>query len=305
MALRHTGRSRLVLPESIHPDYRRTVATYVAGLGAEVVTLPCPAGAAPVAALEAAAAGAAAVVVQHPNFFGCLEAAVEIGAIARRAGALYIAAVDPISLGLLAPPGAYGADIAVAEGQPLGVPLSFGGPYLGLLAVRAELARRIPGRIVGATVDAQGRRGFTLTLQTREQHIRREKATSNICTNQALLALAATVYLTWVGKEGLKAVAHQCLQKTHYALQMLSAAGFAPAFSAPVFKEFTVRSPVDPLVLEQKLLQRGYIGGYPLVRSYAGRANLMVFAVTEKRTKKEIDGLAAQMVAIAREGDTA
>ncbi|MCS6862484.1 MAG: aminomethyl-transferring glycine dehydrogenase subunit GcvPA, partial [Abditibacteriales bacterium] len=203
-------RPRVLLPRTLHPHYRQVVATYTQGLPLELVDVPYADGVVDLDALQSALDNASAVVVQHPNFFGCLEDVNVISQLTHERGALLISVFDPISLGLLKPPGDYDADIAVAEGQPLGIPLSFGGPYLGLFACKKQFARQAPGRIVGATHDDKGRRGFVLTLQTREQHIRREKATSNICTNQGLMALAATVYLALLGKHGLRRVAELC-----------------------------------------------------------------------------------------------
>jgi glycine dehydrogenase subunit 1 len=217
-----------------------------------------------------------------------------IGEIAHRAGALLVVVFDPISLGLLLQPGDYGADIAVAEGQPLGSPLSFGGPYLGIMACREEFVRRMPGRLVGQTVDRRGNRCWVLTLQTREQHIRRGKATSNICTNQGLMALRAAVYLAAMGPQGMRSVAELCLQKAHYAMDRLaSQAGLEPAFERPVFKEFVVRA-ADGAV-DRRLdaaLRDGIFAGVPLGRWYPESADCLLVAVTEKRTKAQIDRLA-------------
>lgn len=297
MAIGTTGRRRVVVARSVHPDYRQAIRTYTHGLGAEVVEAPIADGVTDLAALEPLVTNeTAAVMVQMPNFFGALEPVRQIGELAHRVDALFVVAVDPISLGVLEAPGNYGADIVVGEGQALGQPVSFGGPWLGMMATRQELVRRLPGRIAGATVDAQGRRGFVLTLQAREQHIRREKATSNICTNQALNALAATVYLSWLGKKGLQDVARQCLQKAHYAWERITALpGWEPAFRAPFFKEFTVRSPVRPEVVNRHLLDRGILGGLSPSGAYPELAGAMIFAVTEKRTRAEIDGLVAAL----------
>src|SRR5690606_27245140 len=213
----HTRRNRVLIPLTVHPEYRQVTQTYLRHQDIETVWIPYAGGQVDLDALRREAdEGTAAVVVQQPNFFGCLEPVAAIGEVARGVGALYVAVVEPVSLALLQPPGAYGAHIAVGDGQPLGNALSFGGPSVGFFAIRQELLRRMPGRIVGQTVDAEGRRAFVLTLQTREQHIRRERATSNICTNEALNALAAAVYLALLGPRGLREVAQLSLQKAHY-----------------------------------------------------------------------------------------
>jgi glycine dehydrogenase subunit 1 len=289
------GACRVLVPESVHPEYRRVLATYLANLEVELVTLPAPLGTLDPAVLSAAAGpGTACVLVQHPNFFGCLEDVDALAQIARAAGAKLVAAFDPISLGLLRRPGQYGADIAVAEGQSLGIPMSYGGPLLGVLACRERFLRRMPGRLVGQTVDRQGRRCWVLTLQTREQHIRREKATSNICTNHALLALRAAVYLATMGPEGLADVAALCLRKARYAAGRLTASGrFQPAFERPTFKEFVLRDRrgrVEEFLAAAR--REGIFAGIPLGRWYPELSDCLLVAVTEKRTKAEIDRLA-------------
>jgi glycine dehydrogenase subunit 1 len=245
------------------------------------------------AALRAAVDGqTACVVIQHPNFFGCLEPMAAIADIAHGAGALLVQVFDPISLGLLKRPADLGADIAVAEGQSLGTPLLFGGPYLGVMACREPFVRRLPGRIAGQTVDRRGRRCWVLTLQTREQHIRRDKATSNICTNQGLIALRAAVYLATLGPHGLRETAHLCLQKSRYALEQITAdSRFAAAFPHPTFKEFVVRDTRGDLAaLLADASARGWLAGIPLGRWYPELDDCFLVAVTEKRTKAEIDG---------------
>ena len=297
MAMHATQRpTRVVTAASVHPEYRQVLATYLKNLGVELVTVGTPAGTLQPAELEAAVDGqTACVLVQQPNFFGCLEEMEAIAEITHRRGALLVVAFDPISLGLLRRPGDYGADIAVAEGQCLGNPMSFGGPYLGMMACRQQFLRRLPGRIVGQTVDRRGQRCWVLTLQTREQHIRREKATSNICTNQGLLALRAAVYLAALGPGGLRSVAELCLQKARYAAERLTATKkLTPAFTRPTFKEFVVRvadGRVDELL--DAALQQGIFAGVPLRRWYPELADCLLVAVTEKRTKAEIDRLAA------------
>jgi glycine dehydrogenase subunit 1 len=238
----------------------------------------------------------ACVLVQQPNFFGCIEEMDAIVEIAHKAGALVIVSVDPVSLGILKRPGDYGADIVIAEGQGLGTPLQFGGPYLGIMACREKFVRRLPGRITGQTTDREGRRCWTLTLQTREQHIRREKATSNICTNQGLLALRTTLHLAALGRTGLAEVANLCLQKAHYAQQSLTNDRLQPAFDRPFFKEFAVRDTsgeVDGLLAES--LECGVMAGVPLGRWYPELSDCFLVAVTEKRTKEDIDRLSGSL----------
>jgi glycine dehydrogenase subunit 1 len=297
MALGQTGRKEIVVGRSVHPDYRRVLGTYMSGLGVTIREAPQQDGATDLNGLESlVTTETAAVIVQMPNFFGCLEPVREIEQIAHAKGGLYIVAVDPISLGLLEAPGNYGADIVVAEGQPLGNPISYGGPYLGVMATRERFVRRMPGRIAGATVDNRGQRGFVLTLQAREQHIRREKATSNICTNQALNALCATIYLTLVGKEGLREAANLCLQKAHYAAERIAALpGYSLAFRAPFFKEFTVTCPKPADQINRHLLGHKIMGGFPTAVDYPEVKDGMTIAVTEKRTRQEIDRLVAAL----------
>ncbi len=298
MALHQTGRKRVVTTEGVHPEYRQVLATYLANMGIEIVTLKAAGGAVAIAELAAAVNDqTACVLVQHPNFFGCLEQVEQVAEIAHKNGALFVVAVDPISLGILKRPGDYGADIVVAEGQSLGNPMAFGGPYLGILACREQFVRRMPGRLVGQTVDRNGNRCWVLTLQTREQHIRREKATSNICTNQGLYALRATVYLSLMGPAGMNDVANLCLQKAHYAAEKLAAVpGLSLAFQQPTFKEFVVRVKDRPVAdVVEKALQQGIFAGVPLGTWYPELADCLLVAVTEKRTKEEIDRLAAAL----------
>ena len=297
MALAATQRSgRVVAAASVHPEYRQVLATYLADSGTELVTVGTPQGTVSPEDLAAAVnPRTACALVQHPNFFGCLEEVESLAQIAHSAGALFIVAVDPISLGLLRRPGQYGADIAVAEGQSLGNPMSFGGPCLGILACREKFVHRMPGRLAGQTVDRRGRRCWVLTLQTREQHIRREKATSNICTNQGLLALRAAVYLAAMGPQGMRSLAELCLHKAHYAMERLTAAAsLKPAFDRPVFKEFVVRA-ADGRVHDrlEAAGRQGILAGLALERWYPELADCLLVAVTEKRTKDQIDHLAA------------
>src|SRR5437588_3182040 len=273
MAITVTQRyGKVLVAESVHPEYRRTLATYMHNLEASAVTLPAPHGFLdPDDLRRAIDENTACVVVQHPNFFGCLE---EVEALARTAhdnGALFIVSFDPISLGLLKRPGQYEADIAVAEGQSLGTPMAYGGPYLGILACRQEFVRKMPGRLVGQTVDRNGKRCWVLTMQTREQHIRREKATSNICTNQGLMALKAAVYLTALGPQGLKETGELCARKAHYAAEQLSnLPDVNLRFQRPFFKEFTVTVPGNVPALLERLGQAGYHAGLELGRWYPG-----------------------------------
>jgi glycine dehydrogenase subunit 1 len=299
MAMSATGRhGSVVLPASLHPEYRQTIATYLQNLETQVVTVPTPGGAVSPGDLVAACDGdTACVVLQHPNFFGCLEEADLVAQAAHAVGALVVSVFDPISLGVLKRPGDYRADIAVAEGQCLGSPMSYGGPYLGLMACRKDLVRRMPGRIAGETVDRHGKRCFVLTLQTREQHIRRDKATSNICTNQGLFALRAAIYLAQLGPQGLRETAELCLQKSRYAAQRLCESGrFELAFNRPTFKEFVIRDregDVDGLIADAA--DAGYLAGVPLGRWYKEFDDCLLVAVTEKRTKEEVDGLVEQL----------
>jgi len=291
----HTGRRKVAVSSAVHPEYRATLRTYAHGHGIDVIEIPCTGGVTPPDGIEACVADdVAAVILQNPNFFGCIEDVEAAEKVAHSHGALYTVVVDPISLGVMAPPGSYGADIVVGEGQSLGNPLSFGGPYLGIFAVREKVLRRMPGRLVGMTVDNRGQRGFVLTLQAREQHIRREKATSSICSNEALCAAAALVYLSTMGKQGLREVGEMCLSKAHYAAQRIAATGaFSLAFGAPFFKEFAVRCPVDPEKIVEKMAEQGILAGYPLGRAYPELGDCLLIAVTEKRTRQEIDRLVA------------
>lgn len=280
-----TRRKKILIPDTINPRYLDIVKTYAMGGKMEIITVPEKDGGADPDAIAALIdKNTAAVAIQHPNFYGNLETRLqEIEKAVHRARGLLIMVVDPISLGLLKPPGSWGADIAVGEGQPLGNPLSFGGPYLGFFAATEKLMRRVPGRLVGETVDREGNRAFVLTLQAREQHIRREKAGSNICSNEALCALAATIYLTVVGKEGLKEIARRCHQLACYAKRRLEQAGLQLKYRKPFFKEFAVAVP-DPRAANAALLQEGIIGGYEL-------DGALLLAFTEKRTCAEIDRL--------------
>lgn len=291
MAHAATNRPKVLLPDAVHPYYRQIIATYTENLDIELIPIDTyKTGVTPLDALQDQLDDSvSAVILQHPNFFGNLEDVAAVGKLAHDYGALFIVAVDPLSLAILEPPGRYGADIVVGEAQCFGNALSFGGPYVGIFATTEALLRRIPGRIAGATVDRHGRRGFVLTLQTREQHIRREKATSNICTNQALNATAATVYLALMGREGLREAANHCLQKAHYLAQRIAdLEGFSLAYDAAFFKEFVVRTPVPAATICERLLNDRIFAGVPLSRFY-GDDHAMLVAVTEKRTREELD----------------
>lgn len=294
-----TKRSKLLVSRGVHPEARDILRTYAKGQNLEVVEIPCRDGVTDLAALSAAiSADTAGVLVQSPNFFGCLEEIEPIGEMAHGAGALLVVSVNPLSLGLLEAPGRLGADIVVGDAQPLGIPASLGGPTCGFFAVAEAWMRRIPGRIVGQTVDRDGRRGFVLTLQAREQHIRREKATSNICSNQALMALCASVYLSLMGRRGLREVAEQNVHKAHYAARKLAAVkGCELAFGAPFFNEFALRLPegTDIAAINRRLLEAGFIGGYDLGRDDPQLAGHLLIAVTEQRTREEIDRFAAEL----------
>src|SRR5262245_52141404 len=297
MALNITSRrGQMLIARSVHPEYRDVLKTYLTNLNVPLTELPTPDGYLdPDALRKSLTDQTACVVVQHPNFFGNLEEVEAIGKIAKENAALFVVSFDPISLGILKRPGQFGADIAVAEGQGLGTPMAYGGPYLGILACRKEYVRQLPGRLVGETLDRNGKRCWVLTFQTREQHIRREKATSNICTNQGLLALRATVYLAALGPAGLRETAELCLRKSHYAAERLAKANSAPRFRRPFFKEFAVRVKGGVPAALVKLRSAGYLAGLALGRWYPELAASLLVTVTEKRTKSEIDGLAAAM----------
>lgn len=291
MACSHTGKGRVLVAGTVHPEYRLVVETYLRHQGVAVETVPAKDGVLDLAALrDMLGADVAGLLVQQPNFYGHLEPVREAGEAVHAAGGLYIVAVDPISLGLLAPPGAYGADIAVGEGQSLGNHLSFGGPYFGFLAAKEELVRRMPGRIAGETVDHQGRRGYVLTLQTREQHIRRQRATSNICTNQALNALAASAYLALVGKEGFREAAHLSFQKAHYLARRLEAVeGVKRPWRQPFFKEFVIETPLDASELQARLVEAGFFAGPAFGQVGLEPEKALIVCATEARTRDEID----------------
>ena len=289
MAISITRRnSKIIVVESVHPEYRQIIKTYFATIGTEVVTVS------DTSQLESALdETTAAVLVQSPNFFGSIEDIPTVAEQVHEAGALLVCSVDPISLGLLKPPGDAGVDIVVAEGQSLGTPLLYGGPYLGIMACREEFVRRLPGRLAGQTVDQNGKRCWVLTLQTREQHIRREKATSNICTNQGLFALRAAIYLSVMGPTGMRDVANLCLQKAHYAQQQLTKLDrFDPICDQPFFKEFVIRDKQNDIAgLLEKAEDFNLLAGVNLGKWYPQLEDCLLVAVTEKRTIHEIDQL--------------
>ena len=306
MAERVTKRSKAIASSAAHPQYLEVVRTYVqhAGIHLEVVPFDERTGQSWRSLAETVDNETAALVVQSPNFFGCIEDVSALADAAHAKGALLVVVVtEAMSLGLLKSPGACGADIVVAEGQSFGVPLSFGGPYVGLFATREKYARQIPGRLVGEAYDKQGRRGFVLTLATREQHIRREKATSNICTNEGLIALAATVYLETMGRRGVQEAAQQCAQKAAYAARAISGVkGYSLPFSGPCFNEFVVRGPIKAVELLARLgKEKGINGGIALSRFMPDRPNDFLVCVTETNSRAQIDALAAGLSELGRE----
>jgi glycine dehydrogenase subunit 1 len=300
MAIGPGGRGEVVVSEGVDPQYRRVLRTYAHARGFSVTEVPTRNGVTSVEDLDAAMSpDTAAVVVQQPNFFGCIEDMTAIEPVAHRGKSIFITNItEPASLGVLAPPADYGADIAVGEAMNLGNTISYGGPACGFIAARSKFMRLMPGRLVGQTVEESGKKqtGYVLTLQTREQHIRRERATSNICTNQSLLAVGVAIYLAALGKQGFRELAELCLQKAHYAFRQITAIpGYAAAFSSPFFEEFAIRLPVSAEKLERHLEQSGIIGGYPLGKNYAGMEDCMLFCVTETRTKADIDLLVSAL----------
>ncbi|MBN2291669.1 MAG: aminomethyl-transferring glycine dehydrogenase subunit GcvPA [Pirellulales bacterium] len=299
MAINATRRDKVVVLDSVHPEYIQTLGTYLTNVKTTIKTLVTvnpdakQCAASPAALADILNKETACVLVQHPNFFGCLEDVEALAEVTHAAGALLILAVNPVSLGLLKRPGQCGVDIVVAEGQPLGIPMTFGGPGLGIIACSEKFVRRMPGRLVGQTVDRRGRRCWVLTLQTREQHIRREKATSNICTNQGLMALRASVFLAAMGPMGMRQMAELCLQKAHYALdELINTGAVSRVFEQPFFNEFAVRvKGGDPQKLIDAAVTGNIFPGVPLGRWYPEMNDCMLVAVTEKRTKMEIDML--------------
>jgi glycine dehydrogenase subunit 1 len=294
MAIHATGRRKVVIDGGVNPIYRKMLYSYTANLSIEFVEIAVSHGQGNrERVFEALDTATAAMILQNPNFFGVIDDHSDIVKKCHAFGIIAIQSVYPIAMALLKPPGEQGFDIATGEGQSLGIPLSFGGPYLGFMAARRELVRKMPGRMVARTVDIAGREGFVLSLQAREQHIRREKATSNICSNQALCALRAHIYLSLIGKEGLKQVASLCVNKAHYAKQRINAIPDVVVMdSSPTFNEFTVRLPIDAGECVGRMVDHGIAAGFPLGRYYPGMENYLLVAVTEKRTKFEIGQLA-------------
>jgi glycine dehydrogenase subunit 1 len=301
MALRITSRNKILIDDSVNPIYRVMIHSYTKNLSIELEETKNDQGLANrKALLQKLDENTAAIIVQNPNFFGCVDDFADLAEAAHKKGALLIVSSYPISLGILKTPGAMGADIVTGEGQSLGLPMSFGGPYLGFMATKKEYVRKMPGRIVGRTKDNQGRTGFVLTLQAREQHIRRDKATSNICSNEALCALTALVYSSLLGKEGLKQTAQLCADKASYAWQRLTAVkGVKPRFQAKwFFNEFVIELPANAAEIAGKLIEKGFAAGFPLSRYYEGMENSLLIAVTEKRTKQQIGMLAEALEAV-------
>jgi len=294
MASNITEREEIIISSAVHPEYRGVVKTYCDASELKLKEVYYDEGVTDLKNLEEVVSDrSAGVFIQNPNFFGSIENVFDIENMCHEKGCLLIVNVtEPTSLGMLKPPGEYGADIVTGEGQSFGNPLNYGGPYLGFMGTKEKYMRYIPGRLSGLTTDTKGRRGFVLTLQAREQHIRREKASSNICTNQTLNALAATVYLSTLGKNGLKELANLCYQKAHYAYDNIKEiGGFRPIFSAPFYNEFVIECPIKPKRLNEKLLKHGIIGGFELGRYYPELKDAMMICVTENNTKKDIDRL--------------
>ena len=301
LALNHHrgGRHKIILSPAVHPQYRQVVRTYTQGMGLEIVGDEALSdGAQSLAAMLDD--NTAMLAVQYPDFFGRIQDFGPLAEAAHAVGALLCVVVNPLALGYLKPPSEFGADVVVAEGQPLGIPLSYGGPYLGIFTTRQEYVRKMAGRLVGETVDSRGQRGYVLTLTPREQHIRREKATSNICTNQGLLALAATVYLSVMGPQGLQRVAELCYRKAHYAAQQIARLdGFRIWNEGPFFHEFVLHCPRPVKEINDGLLDYDVLGGYDLGQDYPELADHMLLAVTEMNSKEDIDELVELLPEVA------
>ncbi|MEH7178725.1 aminomethyl-transferring glycine dehydrogenase subunit GcvPA [Neobacillus vireti] len=292
----HTKRKKILVSSAVHPESKEVLKTYAKGQYIEVIEVPVNNGITDIEALKGLAnEEIAAVIVQYPNFFGRIEPLKELEEIIHANKSLFVVSSNPLSLGVLTPPGKFGADIVIGDAQPFGIPTAFGGPHCGYFAVTNKLMRKVPGRLVGQTTDDQGRRGFVLTLQAREQHIRRDKATSNICSNQALNALAASVAMTALGKKGVREMAAANLQKAHYAKNAFKEAGFEVVYEGHSFNEFVVKLNKPVKEINQELLQKGIIGGYDLGRDYPELANHMLVAVTEQRSKDEIETLVKEV----------
>ncbi|MEK4908208.1 aminomethyl-transferring glycine dehydrogenase subunit GcvPA [Niallia sp. FSL M8-0099] len=291
-----TKRKKILLSSAVHPEAKEVVKTYAKGQYIEVIEIPHNEGITDIEALEKMVDDTvAAVMIQYPNFFGRVEPLKDLEAIIHAHKSLFVVSSNPLALGALTPPGKFNADIVVGDAQPFGIPMGFGGPHCGYFAVTSKLMRKVPGRLVGQTVDDNGQRGFVLTLQAREQHIRRDKATSNICSNQALNALAASVAMTALGKHGVKEMAIANIQKAHYAKTKLKEAGFEIVYEGPSFNEFIIKCNSSISAVNRALLEKGMIGGYDLGRDFKQLENHMLIAVTELRTKEEIDEFVAEM----------
>ena len=296
LAVAATGRSTVWVSRGVHPNWRDTMTTFAAGTGHDLVDVPLADG----VTQWPADGEPGALLLQYPNFLGCLDDLAAAAALAKEKGALLLVAFDPVAAGILKTPGSYGADVVVGEGQPFGTPLSFGGPYLGLFACRTEHVRRLPGRLVGETVDVEGRRAYVTTLRTREQDIRREKASSNVCTNQTLIAVVCAIQLSWLGTTGLRELALRCARGTRYARESLLAIdGIEPLTGAtPTLREFAVTTPADPSVIVERMAEEGFLAGVPVGEEYGERGLLV--AVTEKRTRDEIDRYVQTMEKVVR-----
>ena len=300
MALRITGRNKVIIDDSVNPIYRVMIDSYTKNLSIQLEQVNCINGQANRKEIfKNLDDDTAAVILQNPNFFGCIDDFSDIAEVAHKKGVLMIVSCYPISLGILKTPGAMGADIVTGEGQSLGMPMSFGGPYLGFMSTRMKYIRKMPGRIVGQTKDKLGRRSFVLTLQAREQHIRRDKATSNICSNEALCALTALVYLSLMGKEGMKETAQLCADKANYAYHKLTAIpGVKPHFKHKwFFNEFVLELPCEAADVIARLIEKGFAAGFPLSRYYENMEKSILICVTEKRTKQQIGMLAEALEA--------
>jgi len=303
MAVGEKRRYKVLVPEHLHPHYLQVLRTYVNPTGIELITVPATGGITDYEALGRLATDEiAAAIIQNPNFVGCIEDGFAFADAIKDSNSVFIAVADPISLGILTPPGEYGVEIAVGEAQPLGNPVGFGGPYIGYFAAREKHIRKMPGRLIGASTDDKGTRGFVMTLQTREQHIRREKSTSNICTNEALCALAATVYLSLMGEHGFREIAEQSYHKAHYLADKLGEIpGTEILYDAPFFSEFAIRlsKPADKVLIS--LAADGFLAGVPLDRFYPERTNDILIAVTEKIDKADIDNFVETLAELLNE----
>ena len=297
MALRVTGRNKIIIDKGLNPIYRKMIYSYTTNLSIDFEEPPFKLGTCDREVLaDMIDEETAAVVLQNPNFFGIIDDHTDIAELCHNKGALLVESVYPLSLGILKTPREMGADIVVGEGQSLGIPLSFGGPYLGFMATLNKYVRKMPGRIAGKTVDHDGREGFVLTLQTREQHIRRDKATSNICTNQALCALRALIFLSLYGQTGLKTLASQCRDKAEFAKSRLrEVKGVEVYDQEPTFNEFLITLPADPRQVISRMVDAGYAAGFPVARYYPELDNRLLVAITEKRTKQEISVFAEML----------